>query len=67
MPAGANAADLVEALAHAGFRAAELAAETAGPAKPRRPELLKRLGVAGFAAANIMLLSVRCGRAAPAT
>ena len=56
--AGVNAADLVEALARAGFRAAELAAETAEPTKPVDRELLKRLGVAGFAAANIMLLSV---------
>ena len=56
--AGANAADLVEALARAGFKAAELAEDAAGPAKPADRELLKRLGVAGFAAANIMLLSV---------
>ena len=56
--AGVNATDLVEALARAGFKAAELAEEAAGPAKPADRELLKRLGVAGFAAANIMLLSV---------
>ena len=55
---GDNAADLVDALARAGFKAAELAEGTAGPAKPADRELLKRLGVAGFAAANIMLLSV---------
>jgi Cu2+-exporting ATPase len=57
-PAGANATDLVEALAHTGFKAAELAEGAAEPAKPADRELLKRLGVAGFAAANIMLLSV---------
>lgn len=55
---GAKAVDLVEALARAGFRAAELAEDAAGPPKPADRELLKRLGVAGFAAANIMLLSV---------
>ena len=55
---GVNATDLVEALARAGFKAAELAEDAAGPAKPADRELLKRLGVAGFAAANIMLLSV---------
>ncbi len=56
--AGVNAADLVEALARAGFRAAELVDGTADPAKAADQEFLKRLGVAGFAAANIMLLSV---------
>lgn len=50
--------DLVEALAEAGFKAAPLldqpnVATTAGDR-----ELLRRVGVAGFAAANIMLLSV---------
>jgi len=49
---------LVEALARAGFKAAELADDTANPAKQAERDLLKRLGVAGFAAANIMLLSV---------
>jgi Cu2+-exporting ATPase len=53
-----NAADLVEALARAGFKAAELSEETARPAMAADRDLLKRLGVAGFAAANIMLLSV---------
>jgi Cu2+-exporting ATPase len=54
-----SAADLVDALARAGFKAAELSYETAGdPARAADRDLLKRLGVAGFAAANIMLLSV---------
>ncbi len=57
--AGVNAADLVEALARAGFRAAELrGGRPRQPTKPVDRDLLKRLGVAGFAAANIMLLSV---------
>jgi P-type Cu2+ transporter len=56
--AGVSTTDLVDALARAGFRAAELAEGTAGPVKSADQELLKRLGVAGFAAANIMLLSV---------
>ena len=50
--------ELVEALARAGFKAAELAHDIADPAKQAERDLLKRLGVAGFAAANIMLLSV---------
>ena len=54
---GVNAADLVEALSRAGFRAAELAEGAPETAAADR-EFLKRLGVAGFAAANIMLLSV---------
>ena len=49
---------LVDALARAGFNAAE-APETAGDAAAvRADDLLRRLGVAGFAAANVMLLSV---------
>jgi len=53
-----NATDLVEALARAGYKAAELAEEAADPIKAADQDLLRRLGVAGFAAANIMLLSV---------
>lgn len=49
---------LIETLAGAGFTAAELAqADNDGPKAIDR-DLLKRIGVAGFAAANIMLLSV---------
>lgn len=55
---GANAADLVEALARAGYKAAELVDGPQDPIKSADQDLLKRLGVAGFAAANIMLLSV---------
>jgi Cu2+-exporting ATPase len=56
---GVGAADLVDALAHAGYKAAELADDGAdAPAKTADRDLLKRVGVAGFAAANIMLLSV---------
>jgi Cu2+-exporting ATPase len=57
-PGGADAADLVEALAKAGFKAAELVDTEAGSRQAADRDLLKRLGVAGFAAANIMLLSV---------
>lgn len=48
---------LIDVLAKTGFTAAELAVQpaTTGDAGG---ELLKRIGVAGFAAANIMLLSV---------
>jgi P-type Cu2+ transporter len=55
---GVNAADLVEALARAGYKAAELVEGPQDPIKAADQDLLKRLGVAGFAAANIMLLSV---------
>jgi P-type Cu2+ transporter len=50
--------ELVEALARAGFKAAELAQGAANRASEADRDLMKRLGVAGFAAANIMLLSV---------
>ncbi|MBO0740736.1 MAG: heavy metal translocating P-type ATPase [Hyphomicrobiaceae bacterium] len=50
--------ELVEALARAGFKAAELAQGSADLASTADRDLMKRLGVAGFAAANIMLLSV---------
>ena len=51
--------DLVAALRNVGYTAAELVegAETAA-SRGRTSELIPRLGVAGFAAANIMLLSV---------
>ncbi len=50
---------LVAALERAGFRAAEadLRAATRRP-RAQASDLLRRLGVAGFAAANVMLLSV---------
>ncbi len=52
------AAPLIDALAAAGFRAAELAPEKIEPGPSISRQLLGRLAVAGFAAANIMLLSV---------
>jgi Cu2+-exporting ATPase len=56
---GVGAPDLVDALGRAGFKAAEVADDSAdAPAKAADQDLLKRVGVAGFAAANIMLLSV---------
>jgi Cu2+-exporting ATPase len=55
---GVGAADLVDALARAGFKAAELADATDSGRGAADRDFLKRLGVAGFAAANIMLLSV---------
>ncbi len=54
---GVGAADLVDALARAGYKAAELA-DVGDPVKSADQDLLRRLAVAGFAAANIMLLSV---------
>ncbi len=53
-----GAAPLIEALDAAGFRANELAAEADGTGANRSRQLLGRLAVAGFAAANIMLLSI---------
>jgi P-type Cu2+ transporter len=53
-----GAADLVEALGRAGFKASELPDDAAAPARTVDRDLLRRVGVAGFAAANIMLLSL---------
>ena len=51
--------DLVDALERAGFKASELADEAAAaPARTADRDFLRRVGVAGFAAANIMLLSL---------
>ena len=49
---------LTGALERAGFRAAEAAASREPGPRPADSDLLRRLGVAGFAAANVMLLSV---------
>lgn len=49
---------LIDALAGAGFRAAESVETTRGHDAGCADDLLRRLGVAGFAAANVMLLSV---------
>ncbi len=53
-----SAAPLVDALARIGFKAAELAPESLDSGQDTGRGLLARLAVAGFAAANIMLLSV---------
>jgi len=57
---GINAADLATALTTRGYRAHELDAATlaATQTDTRGRELLMRLGVAGFAMMNVMLLSV---------
>ena len=49
---------LIETLKAAGFNAAELVAGASGEDEKRNRDFLARLGVAGFAAANVMLLSV---------
>jgi Cu2+-exporting ATPase len=56
--AQATAAPLVDALGRVGFKAAELAPEALDSGQDTGRQLLSRLAVAGFAAANIMLLSV---------
>ncbi len=48
---------LIEALQRSGYRAAELVGDADDGAAERADDLLRRLGVAGFAAANVMLLS----------
>jgi Cu2+-exporting ATPase len=63
-PGSVNAADLIDALVGAGFKAAELAEEVADAANASDRDFLKPLGVAGFASANIMLLSVSVWSAA---
>ncbi|MBD3679120.1 MAG: cadmium-translocating P-type ATPase [Rhodobacteraceae bacterium] len=56
---GVNAEDLTAALEQAGYEAHELdAASLGGQDDPRGRALLMRLGVAGFAMMNVMLLSV---------
>lgn len=49
---------LIEALDKVGYKAAELSADGKGLAQERDRDLTRRLGVAGFAAMNVMLLSV---------
>lgn len=56
--AATDAQKLVEALDRSGYRAAEALDATGDTAASRADDLLRRLGVAGFAAANVMLLSV---------
>lgn len=57
-PAAQSVEGLIEALDRAGFRAAEAVESAADRDSARADDLLRRLGVAGFAAANVMLLSV---------
>ncbi|HWB44582.1 MAG TPA: heavy metal translocating P-type ATPase [Hyphomicrobiaceae bacterium] len=56
--AGVDSQWLVEALARSGFKATELADEKSEVEKKTGKALLQRAAVAGFAAANIMLLSI---------
>lgn len=49
---------LIDALAREGYRAAESVGSVEEKDAHRANDLLRRLGVAGFAAANVMLLSV---------
>lgn len=48
---------LIDALDRSGYRAAELVGRGDESAAERADDLLRRMGVAGFAAANVMLLS----------
>lgn len=57
-PARTGTETLIETLAKAGFRAADLAHNDLDDQKRDDRDLLRRLAVAGFAAMNIMLLSV---------
>ncbi len=57
-PARAGEAELIAALERAGFPAAPMQAVKPGEEQARQKYLLRRVAVAGFAAMNIMLLSV---------
>lgn len=57
-PSLSSPIDLTAALEHAGFAAAPLIENAETEQAARVSELLPRLGVAGFAAGNIMMLSV---------
>ena len=57
-PGAVTPRSLVDALAAAGYHAADVADVPANAGQKRERELLIRIGIAGFAAANIMLLSV---------
>jgi Cu2+-exporting ATPase len=56
--ADVNSVTLIEALGSAGFKAADLPMDRIKPLEGADDALLRRIGVAGFAAMNIMLLSV---------
>jgi P-type Cu2+ transporter len=57
-PARTGELALIEALARAGFPAAPMQSAKPGAEQDRQNYLLRRMAVAGFAAMNIMLLSV---------
>lgn len=57
-PEKAQSQILIDALMGAGFHAAETPETSVSQSEARADDLLRRLGVAGFAAANVMLLSV---------
>jgi Cu2+-exporting ATPase len=57
-PEKAQSQALIDALIGAGFHAAETPETSVSQSEARADDLLRRLGVAGFAAANVMLLSV---------
>ncbi|MBL8565722.1 MAG: heavy metal translocating P-type ATPase [Hyphomicrobiaceae bacterium] len=57
-PSRTSVETMIAALDGAGFPAAELIESREADADARDRDFLKRLGVAGFAAANVMLLSV---------
>lgn len=57
-PAQCDIENIIDALAKAGFKAAPLAEQTDTGKEDIDRDYLKRLAVAGFGAANIMLLSV---------
>ena len=57
-PAVVSTQTLVDTLQAAGFKAAELVGDVAPETRDAEKALLRRVAIAGFAAANIMLLSV---------
>lgn len=57
-PSVADAADFIEALKASGFAAAPMESPKAASDKARQNYLLRRVAVAGFAAMNIMLISI---------
>jgi len=57
-PAVTGTQPLIDALARAGYRAAESIESASERDTLRSDDLMRRVGVAGFAAANVMLLSV---------
>lgn len=54
----ASVQTLLDAMSRSGYRAAEAVGSASDQEAARADDLLRRVGVAGFAAANVMLLSV---------